>query len=140
MGSDEPNVARTTATSSTPGAGSKSSVPSNYYPIWVAVAVGGIFSAILPAVVIIWRIDACSYGLNQNYSGVFVCLPPFVIFGMVVGAVIGIICRWLARLLQAKSNISHLSLISSITAGFLAAAAALIISLIPAFMFAFPDC
>ncbi len=140
MRSIEPNVPQSTFSKSEHDTSPKPAAQSSTYSILIAAVAGGAFSAILPAVVIIWRIDACGYGINHDYSSVFVCLPPFVITGAVAGAFIGGICRWLARLVQTKSDIAHLPLISSIIAGILAVVVGLSISLIPAFMFAFPDC
>ena len=109
-------------------------------PVTVAALCGSAASVILPFLTVIWKIDLCSYGPGEDFSGVFICILPFVTFGAAVGAIIGLIGKAFSRLLQNKTSIVRHQLIGTVSACVLATIAGLIISAVPAFMFAFPDC
>jgi hypothetical protein len=113
---------------------------SGYKVVWISAAVGAVFSIILPVIVVIWKIDLCNYGLGDDISGVCICIPPFMLIGAAVGAVIGLIGKGISSLLRDRTNIARHELIGIVTASLLAAVAGVAISTVPAFMLAFPDC
>jgi hypothetical protein len=105
-------------------------------PAIAAALVGAVFSAILPLIVVIWKIDLCNIGPGDDISGVFVCIPPFMALGAAIGAVFGAF----VNLLRKRTNNTNPGSIGTVIACVLAAIASVLISTVPAFMLAFPDC
>lgn len=109
------------------------------HPVWSGALAGALTILVLPLIVIIWKIDLCSYGLTSDLSGV-VCLGPFMAAGAVIGAICGAVGQGISSLLTARTSVSNPKFIGSASGMILAVAAAFIASFVPAFMFWFPDC
>jgi len=94
---------------------------------------------ILPVGVIVLRVAACGYGLDTDYSGVPLCLTPFLIAAAGTSALAGALGLGIGRLLENRA-VRRSALIGTVLGSLLAIAAALAISVFPAGMLMFPDC
>lgn len=110
------------------------------WPILLGALFGAIASLLLPVYATIWKISSCSYGWDTDYSGICVCVPPFVIVGGAAGALGGAVGMATGWLLEQKTEIKKPQRIGSIVGGILGGLFGLMAGAIPAFLFAFPDC
>lgn len=110
------------------------------YPIWIGALVGATSSAVLPIIVVVWKIDLCNIQMGEDISGVFICIPPFMAIGAAAGVFVGTISKKFSQILKAMTDIKRPQLIGGIITSILTALARFVISLVPALMLWFPDC
>jgi hypothetical protein len=109
-------------------------------PILLGALFGAVASLLLPIYATIWKISLCNYGWDADYSGICICVPPFMIFGGAIGALGGVLGKATGWLLEQKTMLKNPQRISSVVGGVLGSLLGLAAGAIPAFLFAFPDC
>jgi hypothetical protein len=98
---------------------------------------GAIASLALPALFIVSIVSELDLGPDADYSGIPLCVAPFVLIGAMVGAGCGRIGQRFGRSLSRKANVRRPYLVGSIVGCVLAVVAGLVLGIIPAFMIAF---
>lgn len=110
------------------------------HPEGVGATAGVIASFALPIYSVAWKVSICDTGWSAGFAIVLIFIAVTALVGTTVGLVGGFAGRRLGDLLKRYTLLSEPHLIGSIVGGGLATVAGLLVSLLPAFMFAFPDC
>jgi hypothetical protein len=110
------------------------------HPVWLAAFAGATASLVLPVCVVAWKASVCNYGWDTDFSGVCMCLPPFVAIGAGTSALGWLIGVRVGRFFEREAKTSNPYLIGGIAGGILGAVAGLVASIVPAVMLMFPEC
>jgi len=111
-----------------------------HHPIIFAAIIGSMVSLILPVVSTVWKIRLCNYGWETDYLGILICLPLAMTLAAGIAAVCGLAAGGIGRLILKNTAVKNPSFSASLITALLGAIAGFLISTIPAFIVAFPDC
>ena len=109
-------------------------------PITIPIFLGGLLVLPLPVIAVAIKINWCNYGLNEDLSGVYICLPLFVMTGVVLGALSGLFGKAIGLLINRLTKVRSANVIGTIIGSLLAILSAIMIGLFAFGLFMLPDC